>query len=279
MQPALLVLRYPFASWQPEGEYLSITEIMDRLPEFNARHVVLTGGEPMIFQSVVPLAQQIVASGYHLTIETAGTVWHPLPCHLWSISPKLTSSAPPASSGSWLAAHHRRRYCPQVVRRMMQQTYQLKFVVDGPTDADEVLEYLRELGDFDGRRVLLMPQGVDAAALDRQAEWLEPWCRQHDLQFCPQRISSGSEIAAAPGDEFQPTVDRCAARPPPIDPNPVVDRLNLWATMGGTLGICCRNATWIEGRDSGRRGIGRKGQAVATAAIMDRPVWPVADHG
>jgi|694.fasta_scaffold00328_21 7-carboxy-7-deazaguanine synthase len=176
----------PFASWQPEGQYLTVEQVLDQVTKHSARYVVLTGGEPMIFSGVAYLATELRAAGYHLTIETAGTVWHDIQADLWSISPKLSSSAPPASSGSWHTAHHRRRHRPDIVLRLMQQNYQLKFVVDSPADAQEVLNYLGDLGGYDGQRVLLMPQGVDASTLQRHEQWLIPWCRQHGLRYCPR---------------------------------------------------------------------------------------------
>ena len=68
----------------------------------------------------------------------------------------------------------------------MERAYQLKFVVDTPADAEEVLHYLKRLGDYDGDRVLLMPQGVDRKTLESQAQWLLPWCQQQGLRFCPR---------------------------------------------------------------------------------------------
>ena len=39
----------PYASWEPEGEELSVAEITGRLEAWpSATHVVLTGGEPMV---------------------------------------------------------------------------------------------------------------------------------------------------------------------------------------------------------------------------------------
>jgi 7-carboxy-7-deazaguanine synthase len=176
----------PFASWRPEGQYLTVDQILEQVKKNSAKHVVLTGGEPMIFSTVALLSAELRAAGYHLTIETAGTVWHDMQADLWSISPKLSGSSPPASSGSWQAAHHRRRHRPDIVLRLMQQNYQLKFVVDSPVDAEEVLKYLADLGDYDGQRVLLMPQGVDAQALESHEQWLLPWCQNHGLKYCPR---------------------------------------------------------------------------------------------
>lgn len=177
----------PFASWKPEGEHLSIAQIGVRVDALQAAHIVLTGGEPFIYNNLSELCARLRGAGEHLTIETAGTIYRELDCDLISISPKLSGSAPLSTSGSWHATHHRRRERQAVVRQLMRQhAYQLKFVVDQPADAEEVLEYLHKLGEYDGDRVLLMPQGTQAAVLDRQAEWLQPWCEKHELRFCPR---------------------------------------------------------------------------------------------
>src|SRR5438105_15501115 len=65
----------PYASWNPEGEDVPVGEIVKRVREFNAQHVVLTGGEPMIMPDVIELCAAIKKTGHHLTIETAATVF------------------------------------------------------------------------------------------------------------------------------------------------------------------------------------------------------------
>src|ERR1700691_2993689 len=42
----------PYASWRPEGAEMSVAEILRRVEEFPARHVVLTGGEPMVAKDI-----------------------------------------------------------------------------------------------------------------------------------------------------------------------------------------------------------------------------------
>ncbi len=177
----------PFASWRPEGSYYSVDEIMAQVAQLQTGHVVLTGGEPFIFANLHELCQALRAAGEHLTIETAGTIYQRLECDLISISPKLSGSAPDSSHGSWHQAHHQRRQRLDIVRKLMRtHPYQLKFVVDNVGDAQEMLGYLHELGACDGTRVLVMPQGTQQSELERQADWLVPWCQQHGLQFCPR---------------------------------------------------------------------------------------------
>src|SRR5690606_27972624 len=77
----------PYASWRPEGADLSVEEIIARVTEFDAAHVVLTGGEPMLFSELIPLAAELRRLRRHVTIETAGTLYLPVECDLMSISP------------------------------------------------------------------------------------------------------------------------------------------------------------------------------------------------
>jgi 7-carboxy-7-deazaguanine synthase len=179
----------PYASWLPEGEDLSVEEIVARVGEFDARHVVITGGEPMLFAELVPLTVALRKSGRHITIETAGTLYLPVVCDLMSISPKLANSTPPAERDArWSRRHEQSRHSPEVIRRLVAEyDYQFKFVVDRPEDGDDVERYLAEFPEIDRDRVMLMPQGTDPAVLAEKAAWLSPYCNEHGLVFCPRR--------------------------------------------------------------------------------------------
>lgn len=179
----------PYASWQPEGPAMTPEEILRDVRRFSARHVVITGGEPMLFPQLGPLTRTLADWDYHITIETAGTVYQPVICHLMSISPKLSNSRPdPVVHPRWAKAHERRRYRPEILRRLIQEhTYQLKFVIDQPADVQEVEGYLREIPEIQRERVLLMPQGTELAELQEKARWLEPLCRDKGFVFCPRK--------------------------------------------------------------------------------------------
>src|SRR3954467_9030907 len=64
----------PYASWNPEGDDVPVAQIVERVRAFPAaRHVVLTGGEPMVMADVGKLCESLKAANYHITVETAGT--------------------------------------------------------------------------------------------------------------------------------------------------------------------------------------------------------------
>ena len=216
----------PFTSWHPEGEDWSVEEIAHevqrlatdgklptpvgcigtaqcttpgdsvqfshgglRHPVNPIRHVVITGGEPMLFAELIPLTQRLRAKGLHITIESAGTLFLPVACDLMSISPKLASSTPPeATAGKWAARHERTRHQPDVINRLTRDyAYQLKFVIDSPADCPAVESWLTGFPHVDCTRILLMPQGADPAVLAQKSAWLETYCTERGYQFCPRK--------------------------------------------------------------------------------------------
>ena len=181
----------PYTSWQPEGDNWSVEQIVAEVARLRAdvRHVVITGGEPMLYAELVPLCEHLKTADLHITIETAGTVDQPVACDLMSISPKLASSTPPAAiAGEWTGRHERDRHQPDVIRRLIADyEYQLKFVIDTPADCEAVQQWLAEFPQADRSRVLLMPQGIELTTLGQMASWLEPYCEQHGFVFCPRK--------------------------------------------------------------------------------------------
>jgi 7-carboxy-7-deazaguanine synthase len=173
----------PYTSWQPEGEERTLESILAEVEQHPARHVVVTGGEPMIAPAIVPLTQVLRERGRHITIETAGTVFQPVACDLMSISPKLANSTP---EGQWAKQHDRLRIQPEILQRLIAAyDYQLKFVIANPDDIAEVEDLLAAL-QADRDKVILMPEGINAAALRERSIWLAEICKDRGLRFSPR---------------------------------------------------------------------------------------------
>ncbi len=177
-----------YTSWQPEGEHVSLDDILAQVAAFPARHVVVTGGEPMIAGQIDDLCAGLRQLGLHITIETAATVFKPVACDLASLSPKLSNSTPWQREGGRFALRHERlRLQPDVIRAFMERyEYQLKFVIDSPSDIDEVLALLGQLPGVDRSRVLLMPQGITPEDLRQRGLWLVEECKKHGFRYCPR---------------------------------------------------------------------------------------------
>jgi 7-carboxy-7-deazaguanine synthase len=148
---------------------------------------VVTGGEPLIAPGIVQLMQGIRQQGLHVTIETAGTVYHPVACDLMSISPKLENSTPhEREGGKWAAQHERLRYQPNVLKQLMAEyPYQLKFVVASPEDMNEIATMLDDI-HADRSRVVLMPEGTTPEAIRERAPWRTEICKREGFRYSPR---------------------------------------------------------------------------------------------
>jgi 7-carboxy-7-deazaguanine synthase len=180
----------PYASWSPEGTPLRVDEIVAEVGKYPARHVVLTGGEPMIAPGIHELAAALKKSGRHITIETAATVAPAgIACDLASLSPKLKNSAPDGRlDETWRQKHEALRWQPEVVKAWLDQGgYQLKFVVSQVEDVNEIEAMLAQLGrPVPLAKVLLMAEGVTVEALRARAGWLGELCKLRGYRYAPR---------------------------------------------------------------------------------------------
>ena len=180
----------PYASWNPEGVKMSVAGILAEVAKYPSRHVVLTGGEPMIAPEIHELTHRLRERGKHITIETAATVPPgDIACDLASLSPKLAHSAPDARlDEAWRRKHETLRWQPQVTAAWMARgEYQLKFVVGCEADMAEIERMLTEIGvPVAPERVLLMPEGVSREALREKAGWLSELCKTRGYRYCPR---------------------------------------------------------------------------------------------
>jgi 7-carboxy-7-deazaguanine synthase len=174
----------PYTSWNPEGPEMADDAIIAQVLRYPARHVVVTGGEPMLFAPTVALTQALKSHSLHITIETAGTVYQPVVCDLMSISPKLANSTPREEPHA--SRHEKARYQPEILKRLMREyDYQLKFVVAAPEDLAEINAILTTI-EGDRTRVLLMPEGVTAETMRERGQWLAEICKRDGFRYSPR---------------------------------------------------------------------------------------------
>lgn len=169
---------------------MSVEEVLEQVCGYGSRHVVLTGGEPMVARGVRELAAELRARGKHLTVETAGTVApEGIACDLASLSPKLSNSGPGEAAGpSWAARHEALRWQPAVVDAWLAgYPYQLKFVVRDETDVLEVEGLLADLEhEVPPHKILLMPEGTTEAVLSARQQRVVDMCRRGGYRYCPR---------------------------------------------------------------------------------------------
>jgi 7-carboxy-7-deazaguanine synthase len=178
----------PYASWNPEGTQRTVAQLVAEVESHpQARHVVLTGGEPMIAKDIRPLAAALRAAGRHITIETAATVAPDgIACDLASLSPKLLNSAPdPAEHAAWRKKHEATRWRPDAVRAWVDAyACQFKFVVARPADIEELESMLAALKrDIPRHKILLMPEATSLAQMRDRAAWLGELCKARGYRY------------------------------------------------------------------------------------------------
>jgi len=166
------------------GAHYSIAKIVRTVQKWPCRHVVITGGEPMVDSDLPQLVRELrVAADKHITIETAGIAYIPdMPCDLMSISPKLSNSTP--DDAKLAAMHEDSRLDIAVLGELIENyDYQLKFVVDSVNDLPEIQETLQRIGEVDAQKVMLMPQAATKDELLAKSPIVAELCKLVGFAF------------------------------------------------------------------------------------------------
>ena len=178
-----------YSSWTPEGENVDIEELVERVCSYPARHVVITGGEPMIAKDIKEFVDFLKQSGKHITIETAGTIApNGIQCDLASISPKLSDSTPEKGeiSEEWIERHDSTRIDHDILNEWIDSyEFQLKFVVSRKEEINEVKCIIDKIeSDILPEKVLLMPEGTDSETIHSRYDMLVDLCKENGFRMC-----------------------------------------------------------------------------------------------
>jgi len=159
---------------------MDVAEVAGEVRKFGCRHVVLTGGEPLLHEKeLVELMEELRGDGadWFFEIETNGTRMPGAEAvgaiDRFNVSPKLSNSG--VDSGL--------RKKTDVVRGLAGTGKAwFKFVVEKDGDLEEIFEMVGEAGIPKGR-VILMPEGRNVGEIDKVAPWLAERCRDFGVRF------------------------------------------------------------------------------------------------
>lgn len=56
-----------------EGELFSVEQVFEKIQSYGARHVCITGGEPLLQKEIHDLIRLLCDQGYHVSVETSGS--------------------------------------------------------------------------------------------------------------------------------------------------------------------------------------------------------------
>lgn len=173
----------PYTSHNPEGGIMEVGELISLALASKCDHVVITGGEPMLFAHSVALLVAGLRKRKLITIETNGTIYsdevHP---DLWSVSPKLRSAAPATGPAKLI---HQNNIGKLAVRSMVHSgaLVQAKFVTAFDEDLPEVRSIVAEQGVAKSD-VWLMPEGRTREEMLERGPWAAEVCKREGWNLC-----------------------------------------------------------------------------------------------
>ena len=178
----------PYTSHKPEGGTMTVDEIKSLVDASASPHVVLTGGEPTLYMDeLAELCRHVRAAGKLSTIETNGTAYRAdVQPDLWSVSPKLASSAP-KEEGAARALHLRNVQSVdlrQFADAPSPTRAQFKFVVASEDDVAEVKREFVKRYRLNRRDVWLMPEGITREVVLERGAWLAEVCKAEGFNLC-----------------------------------------------------------------------------------------------
>jgi len=157
---------------------MSLEEIIESVRKYPCKHLVITGGEPLLHQrKLLELIRRLKGMGFYIEIESNGTI-KPLKELLslvdcFTVSPKLSNSK----------LEEKVRIREDILRIFSSKDkVYFKFVVCERRDLEEI-ESLVNKFNISKDKIILMPEGVDSENLNRRAEWIIEECKKRGYRF------------------------------------------------------------------------------------------------
>lgn len=118
-----------------KGEEMSLEQIMKKVSKLKAKHVCLTGGEPMMQREAPKLVQMLVDEGYMVVLETNGAMLlDELPC-VETLTISMDIKCPSSGESSKMLFEN---------IEILGPTDQLKLIISDGRDYEYAKEVLRK---------------------------------------------------------------------------------------------------------------------------------------
>ena len=166
--------------YSKEVKEISIKDIRERIEEFNLRHLVITGGEPLMQQDDLAELLVFLKPDFYVEIETNGTI---LPNNAlstlvdqWNVSPKTKNSGNPlelCEDNECYAFFSKQKNC------------YFKYVVESKDDLMEIHNLMKK-HRLEKNRVLLMTQAATKGELLERESNVFLMSKENGLGFSPR---------------------------------------------------------------------------------------------
>jgi 7-carboxy-7-deazaguanine synthase len=129
-----------------DGEWFDLDAILDTTRNYGARHVCVTGGEPLAQPSCLALLKRLCDLGYQVSLETSGAM------DISKVDERVVRVVDIKTPGSMEAARNRLENLA-----VLTPKDQVKFVICSREDYDWSKEFLREHAMTQRAQVLFSP--------------------------------------------------------------------------------------------------------------------------
>ncbi|MCR9252131.1 MAG: 7-carboxy-7-deazaguanine synthase QueE [bacterium] len=169
-----------YSKFKKDEHILRMTadQILEEVAQYNCKHVVITGGEPLVqHKELIELCAKLKSLRKHIEFETNGTLvpnedLEPL-IDQYNVSVKLSNSF----------VKKEERISPKAIEFFSQSSKSnFKFVIEEQSDLDEVLHLIEEY-QIPHDSVYLMPQGTTPEMLNNKQQWLIEVCKEKGFNY------------------------------------------------------------------------------------------------
>jgi len=142
------------------GDWHDLDAVLDKVRGFEARHVCVTGGEPLAQPACLPLLARLCDLGFEVSLETSGAL------DIVAVDPRVSRVVDVKTPGSGESGRNRTENFPHLAAHD-----QLKFVICSRADYEWSKAFIRDHG-LSGRCRILFSPSYQQLAPTQLAEWI-----------------------------------------------------------------------------------------------------------
>ncbi len=161
-------------TWDPkvsDNKLVTIDSTIKKIKSFPCKHLVITGGEPMMQQDKIAVILKRLP-GYTAEVETNG-----------SISSKISPLVEQINCSPKLSNSGNKSYPLKIKPSNKKAIY--KFVVQKKSDLKEIKSYIKSNKILQSK-VYLMPEGIKRSEILTRSKWLIKICKKEGYNFTPR---------------------------------------------------------------------------------------------
>ncbi|MBS0397838.1 MAG: 7-carboxy-7-deazaguanine synthase QueE [Proteobacteria bacterium] len=143
-----------------EGRWMSLEDILEAVSAFGARHVCVTGGEPLAQPACITLLQQLCDAGFDVSLETSGAL------DIGLVDARVSRVVDVKTPDSGEVQSNR----PENLTLLTSRD-QLKFVIGSRTDFDWSRRFVADQ-QLDGRCTILFSPSYGRLPAPQLAQWI-----------------------------------------------------------------------------------------------------------